>query len=322
MSTTVKARLEAVLPFAKHLINIGGTPGAAVAIIGNGELIHSEFLGFRNVQKQLLVNDTTIFLCGSLTKAVISAAIGFCVEDGKFTWETPVKDILPDFHTRSEILYHHMTPVNCLSHQSGMQSSLYCLGNMNNMLMSKANSMNFINDLKQVKPFRNEYLYNNLGYEIVAHILEKATGEPWERIMHSRIYQPLGMTRTGTHAYFDSGDNVAKTYEAFDDASVAEAVPILSGDNTVGGPGSAMRSCICNLVKLYTTFLESAAHQFENRVTSTLNSPLKQVPFLLSSKIAMNQISLHETSYALGWARVQTPDPMGAIGLVNLIMYL
>lgn len=296
-------------------MNIGGTPGAAIAIIENGKLIHSEFLGFRDVQEQLLVNNATIFPCASLTKAVISAAIGLCVEDGRFTWDTPVKDILPDFYTRSEILHHHMTPVDCLSHRSGMQSSLYWLGSMNNVLISKENSMNFINDLKQVKPFRNEYLYNNLGYEIAAHILEKATGEPWERIMHSRIYQPLGMTRTGTHAYFDDGDNVAKTYEALDDASVAEVVPMLSGDNTVGGPRSAMRSCICDLVKLYTTFLESAAHQFENRVTSTPNSPLKQVPFLLSPKIAMNQISLHETSYALGWARVQTPGPMGAIGL-------
>ena len=63
-----------------------------------------------------------------------------------------------------------------------MQNSRFWLGNMNNMLISKENSMNFINALKQVKPFRNEYLYNNLRYEIAAHILEKVTEEPWERI--------------------------------------------------------------------------------------------------------------------------------------------
>lgn len=273
-------------------MNIGGTPGAAITIIDNGKLIHSECLGFRDVQEQLHVNDATIFLCASLTKAVISAAIGLCVKDGKFTWDTPVKNILPDFYTRSEILHQHMTPVDCLSLRSRMQSSLYWLGSMKNLFISKENSMNFINNLKQVKPFRNEYLYNNLGYEIAAHIFEKATGESWERIMHSQIYEPLGMTRTGTHAYFDAGDNVAKTYEALDDASVAEVVPMLSGDKTVGGPGSAMRSCICDLVKLYTTFLKSATHQFENNVTLTPNSPLKQVPFLLSLKIAMNSLCM------------------------------
>lgn len=156
MSTTVKVKLEAVLPFAKHLMKIGGTPGAAIAIIDNGELIHSEFVGFRDVQEQLLLNDATIFPCASLIKAVISAAIGLCIEDGKFTWDTLVKHILPDFHTRSEILHHHITPMDCLSHRSGMQSSLYWLESMNKLLNSKENSMNFINDLKQVKPFRNE----------------------------------------------------------------------------------------------------------------------------------------------------------------------
>lgn len=68
---------------------------------------------------------------------------------------------------------------------------------MDNVLISKENSMNFINDLKRVKSFRKEYLYNNLGYEIAAHALEAATGESWERIIRSRMYQPLGMMRTG-----------------------------------------------------------------------------------------------------------------------------
>ncbi|KAL8849319.1 MAG: hypothetical protein Q9221_005670 [Calogaya cf. arnoldii] len=128
-----------------------------------------------------------------------------------------------------------------------MQNSLYWLGSMNNVLIAKENSVNFINDLKQVIFFRSEYLYNNLGYEIAAHILDKATAEPWHR--------------------------------------------------------------------LYTAFLEAAAHQFEHQVTSTPGNPLKQVSFLFSPKIAINRISLRENSYALGWARLQTPGPMGAIGL-------
>ncbi|KAL8781488.1 MAG: hypothetical protein Q9203_000387 [Teloschistes exilis] len=188
--------------------------------------------------------------CASFTKAVVAAAIALCVKDGKFPWNTPVKDILPDFHTRSEVLHEHMTLVDCLSHRAGMQSSLYWHGSMNNVLISKENSMNFINDLKRVKPFRKELRLENLG--------------------------------SGTHVYFDDGENLAKTYEALDDASVAEVVPMLSREN-------------CD--------------------TSMSESPLKQVSFLFSRKIAMNAVSLHETSYAIGWARVQTPGPMGAIGL-------
>lgn len=48
-------------------------------------------------RRTLLVNHATIFPCASLTKAVISAAIGLCVEDGKFTWDTPVKEFYRTF---------------------------------------------------------------------------------------------------------------------------------------------------------------------------------------------------------------------------------
>ncbi|OPB45974.1 hypothetical protein A0O28_0060940 [Trichoderma guizhouense] len=275
-SDVVKARVESVLPTAKRLMQIAGTPGAAIAIIHNGKHIHSEYIGYRDQELKLPVTEATIFPCTSLTKAVVSAAMAICVEGGKLGWDTPIKDILPNFSTKSDILRNHMTAVDCLSHRAGMQSSLYWLGSMNNVLVSKENSMKLINDLKQVKPFRNEYLYNNLG---------------------------------------QGDDDVAKAYQALDDASVVEVVPMLSGGDTVGGPGSAMRSCIRDLVKLYTAFIESGEHQFENHTTSTPGSPLKQVPFLFSPQISMNPISRRETSYALGWARVQTPGPMGAIGL-------
>ncbi|EHK50327.1 hypothetical protein TRIATDRAFT_183417, partial [Trichoderma atroviride IMI 206040] len=245
----VKARVESVLPTAKRLMQIAGTPGAAIAIIHNGKHIHSEYIGYRDQELKLPVTDATIFPCASLTKAVVSAAMAICVEDGKLGWDTPIKDILPGFSTKSDILRNHMTAVDCLSHRAGMQSSLYWLGSMNNVLISKENSMNLINDLKQVKPFRNGYLYNNLGYEIASHVLE----QHWTTLQ--------------------------------------------------------------DLVKLYTAFIESGEHQFENHTTSTPGSPLKQVPFLFSPQISMNPISRRETSYALGWARVQTPGPMGAIGL-------
>lgn len=311
----LKRRLENVLPDARQIMNIGGTPGAAIAVIHHNNLIHTEYIGFRDTESRLPVDEKTIFPCASLTKAVVSAAVALCVEDGKFSWDTPVRDILPGFRTKSEVLHHNMTPVDCLSHRAGMQNSLYWLGSMNTVLIAKEKSMDFINDLKQVKPFRNEYLYNNLGYEIAAHILEEATGDPWKRILHTRIFEALGMSRTGTRANFDDGKNRAKTYGALDDATPVEVVPMLSGDDTVGGPGSAMRSCVRDLVELYTAFLQADKHQTDNGTSSTPKNPLRQVPFLFSPKISMNRVAHHETSYALGWARVQTPGPMGAIGL-------
>jgi CubicO group peptidase (beta-lactamase class C family) len=240
--------------------------------------------------------------------------MAICMEDGLLDWHTPVKDIVPGFHTRDKTLQQQMNTVDCLSHRAGMQSTLYWIGSNNNILVPNDKSLDFVNDLERVHWFRDHYLYNNLGYEIAAHTLASISGEAWDEILHKRIFEPLEMTRTCTRAHFRA-DDVAKTYMTLDDASNVEITPMLTGDDTVGGAGSAMRSCVKDLVKLYGSFLDAGKHQLESGTTSTPGSPLKQVPFLWSSKISMSPITYRETSYALGWARVQTPGPMDVIGL-------
>lgn len=173
--------------------------------------------------------------------------------------------------------------------------------------------------MERVHRFRDHYLYNNLGYEITAHTLASISGEAWDQVLHKRIFGPLNMTQTATRAHFRT-DNVAKTYMTLDDDSNVEITPILSGGDTVGGPGYAMRSCVKDLVKLYASFLDAGKHQFESGTTSTPGSPLKHVPFLWSPKISMGPITYRETSYPLEWARVQTPGPMGAIGINSSLL--
>ncbi|MCJ1381210.1 hypothetical protein MMC17_004319 [Xylographa soralifera] len=280
----IQERLAGVRQEVEAVMRIGGAPGVAIAVLHEGELIHQDYIVFRDIDQKKPVNDETIFPCASLAKAVLSAAVGICVEEGKFEWNTPIKEILPEFHTRDEILHHDMTPIDCLSHRAGMQGSLYWLGGLNN----------------RVKPFRGQYLYTDFGYEAAAHVLARVTGAPWERILYSRIFEPLGMTRTGTNVKISTGDNVAKTYAILDDTTPIEIPPMQSGDDAVGGPGSAMRSCIKDLIKLYSSFLLAGNDQFARSSTSSPGSPIVQVKQLWSAKVAVGDTTLHETSYALG----------------------
>jgi len=115
------SRLSEVQDQAERIMKIGGTPGAAIAVLHEGVLVHSEYLGLRDRDNQLPVDEETIFPCASLTKAVFSAAMAICVEDGLLEWHTPIKDIAPDFHTQDETLHQQMTTVDCLSHRAGMK---------------------------------------------------------------------------------------------------------------------------------------------------------------------------------------------------------
>ena len=60
--------------------------------------------------------------------------------------------------------------------------------------------------------------------------------------------------------------------------------------------------------------LSPANEQSSSGETLTKESPLKQVNYLMSAKIPMGDPTFRKTSYGSGWARVQLPGPMGAVG--------
>ena len=42
-----------------------------------------------------------------------------------------------------------------------------------------------------------EFLYSNAGYVIAGAMLEQVTGESWEELIRTEVFEPLGMTRAG-----------------------------------------------------------------------------------------------------------------------------
>jgi CubicO group peptidase (beta-lactamase class C family) len=39
--------------------------------------------------------------------------------------------------------------------------------------------------------------YSNLGFGLLGHVLERATGKPYEELLHARVLAPLGMVESG-----------------------------------------------------------------------------------------------------------------------------
>ncbi|PQE26378.1 Beta-lactamase transpeptidase protein [Rutstroemia sp. NJR-2017a BBW] len=316
MSSTqaIQSRLRALRSNLEELMKIGSTPGTAIAVIHNGELIYQENLGYRDLDNKLPVTAETIFPCASLTKAVVAAGLGICVDEeiGDLKWDSKVHDVLPEWTSADEILRKEMTVTDCLSHRAGMEAPDHWLGTNNNILIPQEKSLEFLNALQRPFPFRASYGYNNCGYEIAGHILTKAASQRWDTFLKTRIFDPLNMTRTSTHAAPPSDPNFATGYWALDayPNNPARIVPITCSGETFMGAAGAMHSCTADLVKLYTAFLDSAADQYANSYTSTSGSPLKQVPTLFCPQVNMNPTLLREQSYALGWARLQTPGPM------------
>ncbi len=94
--------LRALSPIISEIIKISGSPGATIGVLPQGDIIHTEGFGFRDVAKQLPSDENTIYYLSSLSKSFTSSIIAVLVEQGKLEWITSVSQILSNFHHGDE----------------------------------------------------------------------------------------------------------------------------------------------------------------------------------------------------------------------------
>ena len=78
-----KNQLQGFEDFVRTIIEYWKVPGVAVAIIKDGEIVHSQGYGLRNVAEGLQVTPETLFPIASCTKAFTSHVVGFAGRRGK-----------------------------------------------------------------------------------------------------------------------------------------------------------------------------------------------------------------------------------------------
>ncbi|KAF5252687.1 hypothetical protein FANTH_2314 [Fusarium anthophilum] len=314
--TDITVRLRRLSHSIERLMAIAGTPGVAIGVMTKDNPIFYDNHGFRDVEKKLPVTEDTIFPICSLTKAITAAALGLLVEEKRVSWDSLIKDILPDFLSVNPVLHNNTTITDILCHRTGMGwGDNVILGTAGNILLRSEDVMKYINNRPLIRQFRSQFGYNNLHYELAGSVIEQVSGQSYFDFMQSRLLDPLEMERTSFQTPLESVDDVTVCYNALDDASTVPIDFLRMGDVGYGAASGGARSSVKDLVKLYSSFIKGFNSQFSESVTPDDASPLKQLNHIMSAKIPFNQPSQHEASYAFGWGRVQLPGRLGQIGL-------
>jgi len=105
-----------------------------------------------------------------------------------------------------------------------------------------------------------------------------------------------------------------------DTSSAVEIPTVKATEKIMGGAAVGVRTCTKDLFVLYDAFVTAANDQSTTRKTSTSNSPLKQVNYLISTTISMNGPTPNEALCGLGWARVQLLETISATGANPLLI--
>lgn len=125
----------------------------------------------------------------SMTKQFTAAAVLTLWQDGRLGLDAPIGDLLPDVPEDK----HRITVQQLLTHTSGLLDSL---GEDDEPLTRSAFLIRALRADLLAAP-GTEYHYSNVGYSLLAVIIEEVSGEKYEAYLADRLFRPAGMTSTG-----------------------------------------------------------------------------------------------------------------------------
>ena len=310
---TLTQRLESAGPVIERILSLSGTVGLCYGLLHEGKVVHTKSFGFRDREKKLSVNEETIFPLCSLTKAMVALGVGILVDDGKLSWDTKIREILLGFRTQSEELHQSASILDCLSMRTGMQQYGTWIQSQNNIIFPPSDSLKIINSFQQVQPLRDGFQYDNWAYEIVSQVILNTAGVNWGSFLSNNLFKPLGLNRTGTNARALDSSNVARAYTVLDNKTPVMIPDVQLSDQTLVGAAGGVRSCVADLLKFYSAFLNAYAAQASGGETATANLPFKQVIPITSPHIKIPVSGLEPLAYGMGWVVGRLPGPLGFI---------
>ena len=181
-----------------------GTSGTVVAA-RDDSVAHCRGFGLADRDAKVAAGCDTVYDTMSMTKQFTAAAILKLEMMGKLRVSDPIsKFVGPVPDDKRAITLHHL-----LTHTAGLTEGLggdYEALSRREMLDGALES-----ELRSAPG--TEYSYSNLGYSMLAAIIEKVSGRSYEEFLAENLFAPAGMTQTGYVLPEWEPDQVAVEYD-------------------------------------------------------------------------------------------------------------
>jgi len=151
--------------------------------------------GFAMLEHRVPATRDTAYELASVSKQFCSTAIMILVDDGKLRLDDKVSQYLPG----TPETWSTMTVRNLLNHTSGISEFAMDPARASALSFYRYTNAQQLKDTERsgllFKP-GDRFQYSNSGYAMAGLIVEKASGQPYNAFIRSRILTPLGMTKT------------------------------------------------------------------------------------------------------------------------------
>jgi CubicO group peptidase (beta-lactamase class C family) len=165
-----------------------GASGTLVAA-RDGEMLHCQGFGLADRERRIAAGCDTVYDTMSMTKQFTAAAILKLEMMGRLRVSDPIAaHIGPVPADKREITVHHL-----LTHTSGLTDALG--GDYEPLSREQMLAAALSSTLRSLPG--EEYHYSNLGYSVLAAIVEKVSGVGYEEFLARHLFAPARMTQTG-----------------------------------------------------------------------------------------------------------------------------
>jgi len=250
----------------------------SVLVADSGKIILHKEYGYTGLDKSQPLGRESVFEIASLSKQFTARLVMILQEEGKLRYDDPITNYFPD------LPYQDITIRHLLTHTSGLSEKQFFVWARQHMDPTKIYTNKYILHYLETEqpslafPPGEQWEYSNVGYFLLALVIEQTSGTSYIQQLQEKIWTPLDMQYTGIYAQEVKGSSLdnyvkGKVWNAKDSVFVS-SFGMAWSDSLYGGVG--ILSNTTDLLKwdraLYTAAATSKQRLQEAFTPHTLNN--------------------------------------------------
>ena len=225
-------RLARVSELSRRYVDGGKLAGLITMLARGGKTFHFEAAGVMDIEAGAPMELDTIFRIYSMTKPITSAAVMMLHEEGHFHLDDPVSTFVPELGDLQvcngmsqtgptlSSLDRPITIRHLLTHTSGLSygflqdtpvDEMYRKSEPRTFDGTLRDMVTRLGELPLVTQPGNKWRYS-VATDVLGYLVEVVSGQPFDRFLKERIFEPLGMADTGFHVPEEKLDRLASVY--------------------------------------------------------------------------------------------------------------
>ena len=182
-------------------------PGLTVAVSIDNQTIWADGFGYSNVELKTKASPTHKFRIGQVSEVITALTTAKLSEEGKFSFDQPVSEILPELSTKTS----NYSIYQLGTHSSGLRAESEPAGKGSSKSLDEL-IPTFVNE-DMLYETGAGVSHSELGYDLIGYLIQKTTNQTFDKAVKKTLLDTLKMANTSPDHPYVIVDDKANTYD-------------------------------------------------------------------------------------------------------------